>query len=54
MSAAVMRRFPCTEKVKCRSARTDTTPMLAATIVFTTLIALWGGLIPLHRRRSTD
>jgi hypothetical protein len=24
--------------------------VLTATIVFATLIALWGGLIPLHRR----
>jgi hypothetical protein len=28
--------------------------VLATTAILAMLIALWGGLIPLHRRRSTD
>ena len=44
------RKPTCRGKVKWLTARTDRTPVLTATIVFATLIALWGGLIPLHRR----
>jgi hypothetical protein len=41
-------------QVKCGNARTDTGPVLTLTLVLIALIAIWGGLVPLHRRRARD